>query len=27
LKLEAGDLEALDQAFQAPKRKQRLAMV
>jgi len=27
LTLEAGDLEALDQAFQAPKRKQRLAMV
>jgi diketogulonate reductase-like aldo/keto reductase len=27
LKLEDGDLEALDQAFQAPKRKQRLAMV
>ncbi|MDD0995185.1 aldo/keto reductase [Pseudomonas sp. TNT2022 ID1044] len=27
LQLEAGDLEALDQAFHAPKRKQRLAMV
>jgi len=27
LKLEAGDLTALDQAFHAPKRKQRLAMV
>jgi diketogulonate reductase-like aldo/keto reductase len=27
LKLEIGDLEALDQAFHAPKRKQRLAMV
>jgi diketogulonate reductase-like aldo/keto reductase len=27
LQLEAGDLEALDQAFQAPQRKQRLAMV
>lgn len=27
LKLEAGDLEALDQAFRAPQRKQRLAMV
>ncbi|WP_454863768.1 aldo/keto reductase [Pseudomonas hormoni] len=27
LRLEAGDLEALDQAFRAPQRKQRLAMV
>lgn len=27
LQLEAGDLEALDQAFRAPQRKQRLAMV
>ena len=27
LQLEAGDLAALDQAFQAPQRKQRLAMV
>jgi diketogulonate reductase-like aldo/keto reductase len=27
LKLEATDLEALDQAFRAPQRKQRLAMV
>jgi len=27
LQLEAGDLEALDQAFHAPQRKQRLAMV
>ena len=27
LQLEPGDLEALDQAFHAPQRKQRLAMV
>ena len=27
LRLEVGDLEALDQAFRAPQRKQRLAMV
>jgi hypothetical protein len=27
LQLEAGDLAALDQVFQAPQRKQRLAMV
>lgn len=27
LQLEAGDLEALDHAFRAPQRKQRLAMV